>query len=230
MRKPRGMPTTFGKQESFLDYLLHPTMYQKNNDADSLSLPAFLVPYINFNDGQMLQLTPQIIQSQQKIFGDEGELWLLNRLDNETGGFLYFAKEQQIYDKYRQQQTDLKIQKFYIAQVDWIFTNPESLVIDSSIMHHKYQEDQMICIKSDKDIQKWRGKCHQARTEIKVMSVDTLDKTSTLLITIYKWIRHQIRVHLVSIWYPVLGDSLYGKLNQDKKLHLRSIWFQGYKN
>ena len=60
--------------------------------------------------------------------------------------------------------------------------------------------------------------------------LNTLEKDkniSVLEIKIKKWIRHQIRVHLKSIWYPILWDKLYNKSKKDKTdiLNLWSVWF-----
>jgi 23S rRNA-/tRNA-specific pseudouridylate synthase len=47
---------------------------------------------------------------------------------------------------------------------------------------------------------------------------------STLQIIISKWVRHQIRAHLSSIWYPIVWEKLYIKKASPEKLHLFSIW------
>jgi tRNA pseudouridine32 synthase/23S rRNA pseudouridine746 synthase/23S rRNA pseudouridine1911/1915/1917 synthase len=55
---------------------------------------------------------------------------------------------------------------------------------------------------------------------------DETTGVSTLLVGIYKGVRHQIRVHLAWIGYPVMGDPLYGKENEAGKLRLWSVGFQ----
>ncbi|MEI7919137.1 MAG: pseudouridine synthase [bacterium] len=112
--KPNGIPTTFGKEQCFLDILLTNTPKNKNTDV---AIPNFLLPYIDFPDFVPTTLTEEKIQEQLQTFGKEEELGLLNRLDNETAGFLYFAKTQKSFDHYRQLQTEGKINKWYIAQI-----------------------------------------------------------------------------------------------------------------
>jgi len=113
MWKPSVLPTTFGKEQCFLDILLG-----KNTDPTiDFSLPKFLIPYIDLPDFTPYKLKQSSIQQQLNIFGKEKELGLLNRLDNETAGFLYFAKTQAAFDRYRQLQTEGKINKWYIAQI-----------------------------------------------------------------------------------------------------------------
>jgi len=94
------------------------------------------------------------------------------------------------------------------------------------IMHHKHKQDRMIFIRSPKDELKGRSKVHHSSTIVKVLHTNKSTNISTLLVGIYKGVRHQIRVHLAGIGYPVLGDTLYGKDTQTGKLCLWSIGFQ----
>ena len=221
MWKPSALPTTFGKEQCFLDILLGKNIEPKTD----FSLPTFLLPYIDLPDFKVCTLKQDMIQQQLNVFGKEEELWLLNRLDNETAGFLYFAKNQAAFDRYRQLQTEGKINKRYIAQIQW--TPKESAFeINMPIMHHKHKEDRMIFIRGPKDESKWRSKIHHPSTIVKVLHTDEKTGIYTLLVGIYKWVRHQIRVHLAGIWYPVIGDTLYGKDTESGNLCLWSVWFQ----
>ena len=73
--------------------------------------------YIDLPDFKPCILKQASIQHQFDIFGKDGELGLLNRLDNETAGFLYFAKTTEAFDRYRHLQSEGKINKRYIAQI-----------------------------------------------------------------------------------------------------------------
>lgn len=221
MWKPNTLPTTFGKEQCFLDILLGKNIEQ----AVDFTVPTFLLPYIDLPDFKTCTLWQDAIQHQLSVFGKDEELWLLNRLDNETAGFLYFAKTQEAFDRYRQFQTEGKINKRYIAQIQW--TPKESAFeINMPIMHHKHKEDRMIFVRTPKDELKGRSKVHHPSTIVKVLHTDEKTDISTLLVGIYKWVRHQIRVHLSGIGYPVIGDSLYGKETTPGNLCLWSIGFQ----
>jgi 23S rRNA-/tRNA-specific pseudouridylate synthase len=63
-------------------------------------------------------------------------------------------------------------------------------------------------------------------TEIEKLYYDELSNTTTLLVTISKWIRHQIRAHLSSIWYPIVWEKIYIKNKSVEKLHLFSMWMK----
>lgn len=189
------------------------------------SIPEHLVPYIDLPDFIQIELKKSLIAYQIKEFGKEEELGLLNRLDNETAGFLYFAKTKKAYQRYRRLQTEGKVNKRYIAQVKWRL-HDSAFEITIPIMHHKYKEDRMIVVRTPKDEQKGRSKLHKPSTIVKVLQYNETTDTTTLLIGIYKWVRHQIRVHLAGIGYPVIGDTLYGEDVTRGNLCLRSVGFQ----
>ena len=169
-----------------------------------------------------------IVQSQLKFFGKEKELWLLNRLDWATSGLLYFAKNLKVYGKFRELQKEWNIDKFYIAEVYWNieqWVNKNWKLINYPIMHHRYNDDRMIVVRSKGDESKWKWKLHNVKTEIYEIEYDDKNNYSTIVVKIHKWIRHQIRVHLSAIWYPICGDELYCKSQKQKfdKLQLFSV-------
>lgn len=221
MWKPSALPTTFGNETCFLDALL----WKDIDPSTDFSIPSFLMPYIDLPDFKPCMLTKELIQQQFALFGKEQELGLLNRLDNETAGFLYFVKTQEAFDRYRQLQTEGKVHKWYIAQVQW--TPKESAFeITMPIMHHKHKADRMVFIRTPKDELKGRSKVHHSSTIVKVLHTNPSTGITTLLVGIYKWVRHQIRVHLAGIGCPVLGDTLYGKETAKGNLRLWSVGFQ----
>ncbi len=169
-----------------------------------------------------------IVESQLKFFWKEKELWLLNRLDWPTTWLLYFAKNPKVYDKFRELQQEWKIDKFYVVEVygkiqEWAENN--WTIINYSIMHHRYNDDRMVVIRSSEDKAKWKWNIHEVQTEICDVEYNEKDNLSTIMVKIHKWIRHQIRVHLSSIWYPICGDKIYCKSKNQNfdKLQLFSV-------
>jgi 23S rRNA pseudouridine1911/1915/1917 synthase len=47
------------------------------------------------------------------------------------------------------------------------------------------------------------------------------DKYSLLLVKIETWRTHQIRVHLSSIWFPIIWDKVYGNLKVNKEVETK---------
>jgi 23S rRNA-/tRNA-specific pseudouridylate synthase len=85
VRKPHGIPTTFGSQFSFLEQL--------EQERDSF------------------------FEQQSKEFNKAEEYGLLNRLDNDTAGYIYFAKTHKAKDAYLEKQQAKQYTKYYIAIV-----------------------------------------------------------------------------------------------------------------
>ena len=201
-RKPAGLASSRWKSVSFLDLMCD----EKCNES-----------------------IRNIVQSQLEFFGKERELWLLNRLDWPTSGLLYFAKSPKIYSKFRSLQSENKVEKFYIATVYWNIQNRVAknwTTINYPIMHHKFSDDRMVVIHSDENKNKWKWRLHAVETEIHESEYDEKENISTIIIKIHKWIRHQIRAHLSSIWFPICGDQIYCKSKNQSfdKLQLFSVW------
>lgn len=194
--KPHDIPSTFGKQKSFLDHLLE-------------SKDLFVA---------------QIVDYLQDMFGLEQELWLLNRLDNDTAGLLYFAKTPLIKEKYKQAQSEWKVVKFYIADVYGNFVQ-NSQQISYPIWHHKFSKDRVVVLLDQRQSHKIDNKrTRQVDTHVQKLYYDKEKNVTTLLVNISKWVKHQIRSHLSSIWFPIIGEKIYIKKLDPKDLQLFSIW------
>jgi len=197
-RKPRGIPSTYGKEKCFLDYLI---------ESDDKDIKA-------------------IVESQKEYFSQQDEYGLVNRLDNDTTGLLYLAKTPLFKEKYKQAQKDWKVEKYYIADVYGKFSENEK-IISYPITHHKFSSDRMVVILGTEQTGKIDTKRIQnAKTNIQFMYYDEETNTSTLLIKISKWVRHQIRAHLSSIWFPIVWEKIYIKNPSKEDLHLYSIWLK----
>lgn len=201
-RKPCGIPSTYGKEKCFLDYLI---------ESDDKDIQA-------------------IVESQKEYFWEQDEYGLINRLDNDTTWLLYLAKTPLFKDIFKQAQKDWKIEKYYIADVYWKFSGNEK-TISYPITHHKFSPDRMVVILDTKQTGALDNKIdtkriQDATTHIQVLYYDEVLNQTTLLVTISKWIRHQIRAHLSSIWFPIVWEKIYIKTPSKEDLHLYSIWMK----
>lgn len=158
----------------------------------------------------------------KKIFTKEDEYWLLNRIDNDTSWLLYFAKDMKVYNNYKKEQKQENITKYYYAIIEWNFPYIKK-EIDYPIMHKN--KTKMIVIKNKKDENIARWKKHFVKTKVEKLYFDKKENKTYLKISIKKGIRHQIRCHLESIWYPIIGDRLYNGKENDF-LNLYSVWFK----
>lgn len=198
IRKPAGIPSSFWKEISFLDLLLQ----QKEKCW--------------------------IIDSLYAFFWREEELGLLNRLDNDTSGLLYFAKSPRIKREFKVLQSEKFVHKYYLVEVygniqEYLDKNGST--ISYPIMHHKYNDDRMVVIQQNTDRKKAKGREHHLETKIVEYQFLKQSRTSILLVEIQKGIRHQIRAHLSAIMFPICGDKIYSKSNHKDytKLQLFSV-------
>lgn len=191
--KPAWIPTTFWKEKSFLECIFE----EKDH---------------------------KVIQSLLNEFGAEDEYWLLNRLDTPTKGLLYFAKNKEIKKEYKELQKQWKVNKYYIAEVYWDIRyriRENWNIIDYPIAHHKFSKDRMVVVLPNTDWRKIDNRLHRVKTKILESLYNDAEQTTTLMINIQKWIRHQIRSHLSSIWYPIVWDEIYWKKKDKKKWDLQ---------
>jgi len=133
-----------------------------------------------------------------------------HRLDNETLGLILIAKNDKYYEKIRTLFSEKKINKLYLARVRGTLPT-EKGVIDTPVAHSAKSTKKMIAVKEGYRI--FRGHPRNAVTEWKVINrrADSTD----LELSAKTGVRHQIRVHLASIEYPICGDRLYGKNTDD---------------
>ena len=142
----------------------------------------------------------------KKVRGyNSNEGGLLNRLDNETGGIVLFAKHDDSFDYYSDLMKAEKIAKFYTAVSEGIPAHQKGM-IDISLAHHFKNRKKMTVVS---DHTKYRSTPREAKTEWELINTD--DTLSLLNIRIRKGMRHQIRVHLAHIGLPIVGDKLYNK-------------------
>jgi 23S rRNA pseudouridine1911/1915/1917 synthase len=141
---------------------------------------------------------------------------LLNRLDNETGGLVFFARTQQGFDHYFTMMKNGEMTKIYHAVVEGIPPDEEG-IIDIMIAHSRKNKRKMVCL--DDETKLHRGHGQTARTEWKKLA--SKNKRTLLEVRITKGVRHQIRVHLAHIGNPIVGDRLYDKAKYpEMKNHL----------
>ncbi|MBP7792885.1 MAG: RluA family pseudouridine synthase [Candidatus Goldbacteria bacterium] len=123
------------------------------------------------------------------------DLRVLHRLDRETTGVLLFAKNKDVFEQFKKLWQEKKVNKVYCA----------------------------ICLnEADFDRKEIRKKIDGKDAESIVETMAVSDGLSCFKITTKTGRKHQVRIHLVGIGYPVLGDKLYGpkiiKQNKFKKI------------
>jgi 23S rRNA-/tRNA-specific pseudouridylate synthase len=189
--KPHGIASSWGESFCFLDTLL------ELKDAEAWNISS---------EAKKLKV---LISVGAELFGKERELWLVNRLDNDTAGLLYFAKSEKVFSDYKVLQKNNQVTKYYVANVLWRVEDVKLLCVP--IFHHKHLSDRMVTRRGPQDDGKVRWKKHVVETYLEPLLYDAERNVTTVAIEIAVGVRHQIRVHCASVGLSIIGDSLYGK-------------------
>jgi len=127
---------------------------------------------------------------------------IVHRLDKETSGVMVVAKNDATHRSLARQFADHTVEKHYLALVVGDMRD-DSGVVNHAIGRHPRDRKRMSTAST-------RGKTAETRWR-----VERRYGTATLLdVRIMTGRTHQIRVHLNSIGYPVVGDAVYGKATQ----------------
>lgn len=132
--------------------------------------------------------------------------WIVHRLDKDTSWLIMVAKNDEMMSYLQKIIKDRQVDKYYVAIVDWIIKD-EKFTIKWDIWRDPHSRIKMTT--------KWWLNAKHAVTHWEVLWY--IDNSYTALkIKIETWRTHQIRVHLSSIWFPIIWDKVYGKIKTNK--------------
>jgi 23S rRNA pseudouridine1911/1915/1917 synthase len=235
-RKPAGLASTRGKESCFLNSFTNPEV-KTVWSIDDFPHMVDAFQQMSAIHGVDVDNEAQARTELGEIFSRDEEYGLLNRLDTDTSGLLYFARSREVYEQYRAWQRAGIIQKYYLAQVwwdvgrnvkkidDWQLTidggntgfvesQADGFILRFPIMHHRHDAERMSSVQTPAAVEqlarRGRGNILTPETFVSVVSYDREDNTSIVRVMIRQGVRHQIRVHLATLGNPILGDLLYG--------------------
>lgn len=141
---------------------------------------------------------------------------LLHRLDKGTSGVVLLVKDEEFAKKAIEEFRHKRVYKEYIAIVNGKVVEPIDI------------EDPIITIKKGNSFfSKVSKNGKEAITHVEPLMVE--GRKSKVKVVIETGRTHQIRVHLKSLGYPIVGDELYGGREFKRlMLHAHKISLLGY--
>lgn len=133
----------------------------------------------------------------------------VNRIDYEASGLVLFAKHPLAKAFLDEQFENGTAKKEYLAVVDGRVDNRE-IDINNPIASNRHEANKMMVWKKGKP-------AHTHISRLKLFDDKTLVKAD---ITTGR--KHQIRVHLANLGYPIMNDPLYGIVRNKKGLMLQA--------
>ncbi|MBB6478985.1 RluA family pseudouridine synthase [Spirochaeta isovalerica] len=124
---------------------------------------------------------------------------IVHRLDKDTSGVIIAAKNPETHEFLSQQFRDKTNEKHYLALVRGYPPKRRGL-IETHLTRHPVERKKYITHES-------QGKF--ASTEYRVLR--SWDKYALMLLKLNTGRTHQLRVHMVHIGCPILGDPIYGR-------------------
>ena len=147
-------------------------------------------------------------------------LELVHRLDRETSGVLMVAKKRSALTRLQDQFRDRETGKTYLALVQGQWPSNKK-VIDLPLLRYLVPQGQG---EGERRVRVASAQEPQAQRAITLVRVSRLVGGYSLLeVTIKTGRTHQIRVHLASQGYPIIGDDKYGDFALNRQLATEGI-------
>lgn len=134
--------------------------------------------------------------------------WIVHRLDKDTSWIIMIAKNDSMMNYLSTIIKERQIGKYYLAVVFWKIKD-KKIKIESFIWRDPNNRLKMTAqnpVNPKNAITYWEV-------------IDYIDNKYTLLkIKIETWRTHQIRVHMSSIWFPIIWDKIYWNIRVNKEV------------
>lgn len=169
-------------------------------DIIMVNKPPFMVVHptkSHYNNTIANGITDYIIKKNEKV-----KVRFVNRLDMNTSGLLIVAKNAYAHHTLSQDMSNDKVEKTYITVVHGIVANDKG-TINQPI--YRPTEDSIKRVVDD------RGQ--ESITHYKV--IERLKDATVLEVKLETGRTHQIRVHMNYLGHGIIGDELYGYVNEE---------------
>ncbi|MEG0641470.1 MAG: RluA family pseudouridine synthase [Clostridium sp.] len=144
---------------------------------------------------------------------------IVHRIDKETSGVLVVAKNDMAHNSLSEQIKEHTVKRVYMALVEGIIKVDEG-TIDAPIGRHPVERKKMTI--TDKN-------SRHAITHFKV--IEKFERNTLIEARLETGRTHQIRVHMMHLGFPLVGDPVYGFKKQrlgikGQALHAKTLGFK----
>jgi 23S rRNA pseudouridine1911/1915/1917 synthase len=200
--QPQAIPITFLFEDEFLAVINKPSGLVVHPGAGQI-------------DGTLVNA---LLHHCTALSGIGGELrpGIVHRLDKETSGCLVIAKDDEVHHRLSRLFANREVEKIYLAICSGIFRQKIG-DIREPIGRNPFHRKKMAVT----------DKGRSAHTQYEV--VKEVNSNSVVLCRLLTGRTHQIRVHLLHLKHPILGDDLYGRRAFAGRLMLHA-WRLGFQH
>jgi 23S rRNA pseudouridine1911/1915/1917 synthase len=169
-----------------------------------------------FEDENIIAVNKPAFMESDEVEKRVKESFLLNRLDRDTSGILLLSRKKEFKEKVVETFKKREVYKEYVAVVSGKVAEP--FEIDKKLKKGKKGGRAIVVVSKNGD---------EAITKVEPISIH--GKYSKVKVVIETGRTHQIRVHLQSAGFPILGDRLYGGNEYERlMLHSKKTELLGY--
>lgn len=126
-----------------------------------------------------------------------------HRLDGGTSGLIVVARTRAAFSLWRDWFQKKKVRKRYMAWC-WGYPKQSFYEIDTPIAHHPKSKRKMVVIHD-----RFIPPVLKAKSFVRVLARKEVQGFFLCEISCHTGVTHQVRVHLASLGFPLLGDELY---------------------
>ena len=149
----------------------------------------------------------------RRVLEEFPDALMVHRLDMDTSGLVLFARSPEAQRNLSMQFEQREISKTYIAVVEGVIEKNVGMVdfpMRKDMEQRLPPKHVVDCVRGKKAVTEWRV-------------LERYESTTRVALFPKTGRSHQLRVHMQSIGFPIIGDPIYGRAGERLMLHAQSM-------